>query len=108
MSTAPFLNSTNPGTVNPANQGFPPPADVAAGPSSAPLTCSTGEIQAPASRATVSSSPTGTGLPAEIRPDSASHVRSSAPAVASTTPPATDIRADAGRPGGLPRNVYVR
>jgi hypothetical protein len=108
MSTAPFLNSTNPGTVSPASQGFPPPADVASCPSSAPLTCSTGEIQAPASRAATPSSPTGTGLPAEIRPDSTSHVRSSPPAVATTTSPATDVRADAGRPGGLPRNVYVR
>lgn len=52
--------------------------------------------------------PTGTGLPADVRPASVSHVVPSLPVIAQTTSPAITLDADTKRGGGLPSNVMIR
>jgi hypothetical protein len=100
----------NPGTQDPADQAFPAPDTLrrATAPASSAATCSTGEVDLPALRPHLSTPLPGRGLAAEIMADSSSQVRSVAPHVAETRPPARDVRADAGRPGGLPTNVIIR
>jgi hypothetical protein len=125
--------STNPGTVDPSRQCFPPPPQQAQVPSSAPLRSSNGENQFPAVRQAAAAPASGTGLPAEVRPSNDCCARPLATSVASpsprglpaevspgcctrptvtdvATPTSTprDVRADAGRPGGLPVNVCIR
>ena len=51
---------------------------------------------------------THTGLAAEARPDSVSHVKPLLPTIAQTTPPAANVAADTRRAGGLPTNVLIR
>ena len=129
--------NTNPGTVDVSRQAYPPAPSRSATPSSNALNTSNGENQFPASRLArvAAGSPTaGHGLPLEVHPASTSCVRPTAAAtavatavhglpteihpascvrpipaaVADTTSPARDVRADSSRPGGLPVNVNIR
>lgn len=103
-----ITTSTNPGTVDPSLQGFPPPPGTAPAPSTSPLASGNGECQFPASQAARSLPTTGRGLPAEIHPAGANLARAQAPVVAQVTSPAVDVRGGDARPGGLPKNVCIR
>ena len=126
--------SNNPGVVDVSRQAHPPAPSAAATPSGGSLSTSNGENQFPAARTAqarptsghglpleshpasdggvrpiataVARSTSGTGLPSEVHP--ASCARPVPADVAETTRPPRDVRADAGRPGGLPADVNIR
>jgi len=135
MIRNPITTSTNPGTVNPSERGFPPPPTLTAPPSTIPLRCSSGESQFPAALPTrpsgspvlglpaevcvangscvVHSPPapaqvTGVGLPSQVDAGAAGHTRPVPAAVATALPPTVNVDANTSLPCGLPKNVYVR
>lgn len=104
-------HSTNPGTVNPADQSFPaagispiPPATSARAAGNA----SNGEIQSPAQGPVWAEPVAGLGLPANVNAGDASQVRQVEASVAETMPPARNVDGGQQRPGGLPANVCIR
>jgi hypothetical protein len=102
---------TNPGTVNPADQAFPP-AEIsnptpAPGPRAAG-SASNGEIQSPAIGPSHAAPVAGLGLTVEVHAGNASQVRTVEASVAETIPPAHDVDGGRQRPGGLPANVCIR
>jgi hypothetical protein len=99
---------SNPGTVDPASQAYPPALASQSSPSSAPLAQSTGEQQVPAaSQCWASASPRGLGLPQEVNASSQNLSRPVPPDQAVSSPPATDAR-PSQRPGGLAVDVVVK
>jgi hypothetical protein len=129
----PTLTTTNPGTVCVASQTTPPAPSPATTLASTSSRCLDGEVQVPARRPTSSppsprglvpevavassscvrsspattSTPTGHGLPSEVRGD-ACCARSVPAVVAPQAPTAVRVDACAQRPGGLPQNHQVR
>lgn len=102
---------TNPGTVNPAEQAFPPAGISTTTPTPGPRAAgaaSNGEIQSPAMGPAWAAPVAGLGLPVEVRAGDASQVRPVEASVAETTPPARDVDGGQRRPGGLPANVCIR
>jgi len=129
----PTLTVTNPDTVCVASQTTPPAPAPATTPASSSSRCLDGEVQFPARKPTSSppsprglvpnfavassscvrpspaatSTPTGRGLPSEVRGD-ACCARSMPAVVAPPAPTAVRVDACAQRPGGLPQNHQVR
>jgi hypothetical protein len=100
---------SNPGTVDPANQAYPPALAAQSSPSSAPLAQSTGEQQLPAASACwASASPRGSGLPREVNASSQNLSRPVPPLQAVTSPPAREVQSGNQRPGGLAVEVNVK
>jgi hypothetical protein len=54
------------------------------------------------------SSSTGTGLAKEVFAGSVNHAKAMAATIAKTTPPAVDVAAGSGHPGGLPMTIHIR
>ena len=132
----PLTTNTNPGCTNPADQTYTPVrTNSVPPPASAAVTTSNGEQQRRESQPTpravstgrglaqnvsagstsqvrgiaaVSAISTGQGLPMEAFPGSANLARSISPEAAACTPPATDVNACSGHPGGLPINVIIK
>jgi hypothetical protein len=99
---------SNPGTVDPANQAYPPALASQTSPSSAPLAQSTGEQQLPAlSQERACASPRGAGLPVEVNASSQNLSRLVAPDQAASSPPAMEARPNQ-RPGGLAVEVNIK
>jgi len=107
MSTS---THSNPGTTCPADQAYPAArqAEIPSQPASAASSSSTGEISRPAVADDVAPQSIARGLPMEVHAGSASQVKSRPPESAEGRPPAKDVHAGSGRPGGLPMNVYVK
>jgi hypothetical protein len=105
---SPVSDHTNPGMVSPADQGYPLAPSAPSTPSSAPLASSDGEIQLLDLRGVATAPPSPLGLPAQVDVAAQNCAKYSPPAVAETRPPAVDVQAGTGRPGGLPKNVCIR
>ena len=64
--------------------------------------------QLPNKPATVTAATTGHGLPRDILTASQNHARMIPPEIADCRPPAVDVAAGSGHPGGLATNVNIR
>lgn len=134
--SSPLTTNTNPGCASPADQSYapvrtnpiPPPASAAVITSNGeqqrrenqptPKAVSTGRglpqnvLAGSTSQvkriATVQAISTGQGLPMEAFPGSANLSKNISPEEAAYTPPATDVNASSGHPGGLPINVIIK
>ena len=113
----PGATSTNPGCTDPAGQSYAPvPTDRASSrtPCSCPTITSNGEVQlgnqhlGNASSGIVKAVPTGRGLPKNILAGNKSHSRFIPPEIATGLPPAIDVAAGSGRPGGLATEVNIK
>lgn len=100
-------NHTNPGTVDPANQAFPPDLPSRTSPCTCPLTQSTGEAQRPAS-VPGRAAPSPLGLPANVDACAQNLSRPVRTTVAQTSPPASEARPGERRAGGIPVEVMVK
>lgn len=131
-----FTTNTNPGCTSPADQTYAPVrTNSILPPASAAVTTSNGEQQRRENQPTpkavstgrgltqnvsagstsqvrgltlMKATSTGQGLPMEAFPDSANLAKSISPEEAACTPPAMDVNASSGHPGGLPTNVIVK
>ena len=126
----PGTTTTNPGCTDPASQSYAPvPTDRASSrtPCACPTITSNGEVQlanqhlgnASSGTVTVSAGSgavvqasgavsTGRGLPKNILAGNKSHSRFIPPEIASGLPPAIDVSAGSGRPGGLATEVNIK
>jgi len=104
--------STNPGTVNPADQAFPAAgtnAVPATSPASASTTSSTGELQLPCLPVSRAAPVPGQGLAKNVRAGDASQVKNLPVDVALALPPAKNVTGGGVHPGtGLAANVCIR